>query len=173
MSEKKFAEEETGLDRRGLLRRGGAVLTGVVGLGVAGVAGASSATADPGDPVLQGLPNNASPALTGLTSSSPTGTFEVANTTTGAPLRLAETDGFPADLSQVGGYYTSAPVGSLPLPTFTHVTATAPEDPALWGYLYTDIWATQPIPVLPQRALDTRSASYLTWVNLVRSQHFS
>jgi hypothetical protein len=145
----------------------------VAGLGVAGVAGASSATADPGDPVLQGLPNNASPALTGLTSSSPTGTFEVANTTTGAPLRLAETDGFPADLSQVGGYYTSAPVGSLPLPTFTHVTATAPEDPALWGYLYTDIWATQPIPVLPQRALDTRSASYLTWVNLVRSQHFS
>jgi hypothetical protein len=131
----------------------------VAGLGVAGVAGASSATADPGQPVLQGLPNNASPALTGLTSSSPTGTFEVENTTTGAPLRLAETDGFPADLSQVGDYYTSAPAGSLPLPTFTHVTGTGPEDPALWGYLYTDIWATQPIPVVPQRALDTRSAS--------------
>jgi hypothetical protein len=158
MSEEKFEVEETGVDRRGLLR-GGAVLAGVAGLGVAGVAGASSATADPGNPVLQGLPNNASPALTGLTSSSPTGTFEIENTTTGAPLRLAETLNTPADDSQVGDYYTSAPAGSLPLPTFTHVTGTGAAEPALWGYLYTDIWATQPIPVLPQRALDTRSAS--------------
>ena len=116
MSEEKFEVEETGVDRRGLLR-GGAVLAGVAGLGVAGVAGASSATADPGNPVLQGLPNNASPALTGLTSSSPTGTFEIENTTTGAPLRLAETLNTPADDSQVGDYYTSAPAGSLPLPT--------------------------------------------------------
>jgi hypothetical protein len=159
MPEEKIAQEETGVDRRDLLRRGGAVLAGMAGLGVAGVAGASSATAAPGDPVLQGLPNDASPELTRLTSSSPAGTIEVANTATGAPLRLAVTPGTPADNSKVGDYYTSAPASSVALPTFTHETGTGPLAPALWGYLYTDIWATQPIPVLPQRALDTRSAS--------------
>jgi hypothetical protein len=115
MSEETFAQEETGLDRRGLLRRGGAVLTGVAGLGVAGVAGASSANVDAGDPVLQGQPNDASPALTGLTSSSPTGTIEVANTATGTPLRVAVTPDTPADDSDLlhlgaGGHPAAADV---------------------------------------------------------------
>jgi hypothetical protein len=149
--------QEGTVDRRSLLR-GSAVVAGIAGLGAAGVAGASSANAAPGDPVLQGLANNADAALTGLTSSGTGGTLEVANTGAGAPLRVGDTPSTPADTSQVGDYYTSAPPGALPLPTFTHVTGT-PADPAVWGYLYTDIWATQPIPVVPQRALDTRSSA--------------
>jgi hypothetical protein len=155
MSEE-IAQEGT-VDRRSLLR-GSAVVAGIAGLGAASVAGASPANAAPGDPVLQGQTNNAVAALTGLTSSGTDGTLEVANTGAGAPLRVGDTPNTPADTSQVGDYYTSAPPGFLPLPTFTHLTGTA-GDPAVWGYLYTDIWATQPIPVVPQRALDTRSAS--------------
>jgi hypothetical protein len=156
MSEE-IAQEGT-VDRRSLLR-GSAVVAGIAGLGAAGVAGASSANAAPGDPVLQGLANNAGAALTGLTSSGSGGTLEVANTGAGAPLRVEDTPSTPADTSQVGDYYTSAPPGILPLPTFTHLAGTGALDPAVWGYLYTDIWASQPIPVVPQRALDTRSAA--------------
>jgi hypothetical protein len=151
-------EQEPTVERRAAIRRGAALLAGVTGLGVAAAAAAPSASAAPGDPVLQGASNDAAATTTSLTSSAPNGTLALSNTGDGAPLRVAASTTFPPDASTEGDYRSFKNINGFVLPTFTHVTGDS-TNPAAWGFVYSDIWAFQPIPVVPQRALDTRTAA--------------
>jgi hypothetical protein len=151
---------DAAVERRVALRRGAAVIAGVAGLSAAAAATGSAAEAAPGDPVVQGQSNDAGAATTSVTSSSGTGTLQVANSGTGAPLRVAVKAGIaPASTSIAGDIYsTDFNQDGFAFPAFTHVTGTGDTDPAAFGFLFTDVWAFQPIPVIPQRALDTRTA---------------
>jgi len=152
-------EQEPTVERRVAIRRGAALLAGVTGLGVAAAAAAPSASAAPGDPVLQGASNDAAATTTTLTSSGGSGTLALSNTGAGAPLRVEASTTFPPDASTEGDYRSFKNINGFVLPTFTHVTGTDSTNPAAWGFVYSDIWAFQPIPVVPQRALDTRSTA--------------
>jgi hypothetical protein len=152
-------QEEQTVERRTAMRRGAALLAGVAGLGVAAAASAQSASADPGDPVLQGADNDAAATTTTLASTAGGGTFALSNTGTGAPLRVAPNTTFSPDDSTAGDHRSFDTGAGFVLPTYTHVTGTGALDPATSGFVFTDIWASQPIPVIPQRALDTRTAA--------------
>jgi hypothetical protein len=135
------------VNRRTLLRRGGGVLAGAAALGAVNAANATSASADPGQPVIQGEPNNAQAAKTTLTSTNPDATYEVANAGSGAPVRLGSQSygtnfsaALPGDLHNLEGDLH-----------YTHI----PESPSL---VYTDWTANQFVPIIPARALDTRTA---------------
>jgi hypothetical protein len=158
-------EIEVGVGRRTALRRGGALLAGVAGLSAAGAAGASSASAAPGDPVVQGAVNNAASSQTTLTSTSVSNTLVLANTADGAPLNVAPQE--PAAVFAFAGTmgaHQSADFGEFAFPTFTHVSGTSEVDPALKSLVFTEAWALQPIPITPQRVLDTRTAAGRVWV---------
>lgn len=161
-SEDANTPQET-VERRVALRRGAAVLAGVAGLSAAAAAAASSADAAPGDPVVLGATNNGAGTLTTVASTSATGTLQVANTGLGAPLRVAVDPGpagVPSATSVMGDYHsTDNDQDGFAFSAFTHTTGTSDADPAIWGFVYTDVWAFQPIPVTPQRAMDTRSAA--------------
>jgi hypothetical protein len=148
-------EQET-VERRAAIRRGAALLAGATGLGVAAAAAAPSASAAPGDAVLQGATNDAGATTTTLTSSAGSGTLALSNTGTGAPLRVAATTIRP-DAPTAGDHRTLGDDGWA-IPLFSHVTGLDPEGLST-GLVFTDIWAMQPIPVIPQRALDTRTAA--------------
>lgn len=152
--------EDAAVERRVALRRGAAVIAGVAGLTAAAAATGSAAEAAPGDPVAQGQTNDAGGSTTSLTSSSGTGTLQAANSGAGAPLRVAVTPGTaPAVTSTMGDLYsTDVNEDGFAFSTFTHATGTSVDDPSTWGFVYTDIWAFQPLPVNPTRLLDTRSA---------------
>jgi hypothetical protein len=150
-------EQQPTVERRAAIRRGAALLAGVTGLGVAAAAAAPSASAAPGDPVVQGASNNAAATTTSLTSSAAGGTLALSNTGTGAALRVAASTIIPAE--GTAGDHRSFNPGGFVFPTFTHVTGTDLNNPADTGLLFSDSWAFQPIPVVPQRALDTRSAA--------------
>jgi hypothetical protein len=161
-SEDENAPQETKIERRVALRRGAAVLAGAAGLSAAAAAAASPASAAPGDPVVLGANNTGAGSLTTVASTSATGTLQVANTGVGAPLRVAVEPGpagIPSSTSVMGDHHsTDNDQDGFAFSAFTHVTGTGDTDPALWGFVYTDVWAFQPIPVTPQRALDTRRA---------------
>jgi hypothetical protein len=160
--------EET-VERRVALRRGAAVLAGVAGLSAAGAAAASSASAAPGDPLVLGQGNDSGATATTVTSASSSTTLQVANTGTGAPLRVAVLPGaagFPSTTSVAGEHHsTDFNADGFAFPVFTHVSGTGDTDPPVVGFVYTDEWASQPIAVVPQRALDTRTAAGRVRVN--------
>jgi hypothetical protein len=143
----------SGPDRRRLLRTGGAVVAGMAGLAIAETVSAGSASAAPGDPLILGsTTNSSSAAATSLTSASTTAaTFAVANTQGLAPLKVVE-QSFPAaapalasgDLANYDGdlYYTAGGAGG-----------------PFFGVVYTEWTASQVIPIIPQRVLDTRGVS--------------
>lgn len=140
-------------DRRALLRRGGAVLAGVAALGALNTEDASAA---PNDPVLLGTVNDAANTVTTVTSSAGTASVVLRNTASGAAANVAPTaPGF--DLNTfVGSTETGDLVnhgGSL---LFTHDGSL---DADGVGEVYTDIWASQLVPITPKRMLDTRSVS--------------
>ena len=109
--------------------------------------------------MVQGADNDAAATTTSLASTAGGGTFALSNTGTGAPLRVAPSTTPPPDTSTAGDHRSLDDGTGFAVPTFTHVTGSGPTDPALWGFVFTDIWALQPIPVVPQRALDTRTAA--------------
>ena len=78
-TEQSRGEQERRSTRRNLLRLTGAA---VAGGAVAALASGGSASAIVANPILMGVNNDASISGTGLTSSSPNGTFKVSNSTT-------------------------------------------------------------------------------------------
>jgi hypothetical protein len=155
MSDKNCSEQKktADVDRRALLRRGGAaVVSGVAGLAVVETAAASTAQALSGDPVVMGSANTAG-GTTSLTSTSAGGpTFTVENTQGMAPLHLKQEatpsagPGFTnGDLFNFDGdlYYTDA-LGT--------------------AFVYTADTANQLLPITPQRILDTRTAAGRTHI---------
>jgi hypothetical protein len=146
-------EETSGLDRRVLLRTGGAaVLAGVAGLAVAETVTAAGAGALAGDPLVLGTTNDSGTAPTSLTSADAAGpTLAVANTAGLAPLHLVEQPlpgSAPAltsgDLNNYAGdlYYTAGGTGG-----------------PFIGFVYTEFTANQLVTITPQRILDTRTAA--------------
>jgi hypothetical protein len=146
-------EETNGLDRRVLLRTGGAaVLAGVAGLAVAETVTAASAGAAAGDSLVLGTANDSGTAPTSLTSADAAGpTLAVANTAGLAPLHLVEQPlpgSTPAltsgDLNNYAGdlYYTAGGTGG-----------------PFIGFVYTEVTANQLVTIKPQRILDTRTAA--------------
>jgi hypothetical protein len=146
-------EETGGLDRRTLLRTGGAaVVAGVAGLAVAETVTAASAGAAAGSPLVLGTANDSGTTPTSVTSAATTSpTFSVANTGGVAPLHLTE-EAFPAsfaaltsgDLANFGGdlFYTAG-------------TAAGP----LTGFVYSEFTANQLVTIKPQRILDSRTVA--------------
>jgi hypothetical protein len=135
------------VDRRALLRRGGGVVAGIAGLGALNAVNAAPASSDPGEPVIQGANNNAGATKTVLTSSNSDATYEVSNSGNGAAVRLVTQPGTtdisgaqPGDLHNIDG-----------LLHYTHV-------PGFPSLVYSDFTANMFAPIIPARAVDTRTA---------------
>jgi hypothetical protein len=145
-------EETADLDRRTLLRSGGAaVIAGVTGLAVVQTFTAASAEAAAGDPLVLGTPNTSGATPTSLTSAATGPTFTLGNTAGQAPLHLtqvatpASTAGLTSgDLANFDGdlFYTA---GSFATP--------------LTGFVYSEFTANQLVTIKPQRIVDTRTVA--------------
>ncbi len=139
------------VDRRALLRRGGAIVAATV-TGAAAVAapGAGEAQAAVGDPVIQGQSNDSAGSRTALTSAASTSTLEVANTGGHAPVQLA---------AQAYASFTPAAGGELEnldgdlYYTFDFGPGAGPAP----GLVYTEHTANQVVTITPQRIVDTRN----------------
>jgi len=142
----------TTIDRRALLRRGGAAAAaGLAAYGAASVAVAGPAEADSGDPALLGQANTAGADPTSITSTAAQPTLKLSNTGTGAPFRLEKS---PVTLD--GGTFVGGELANVDGELY--YTAGAPGNLA-FGFLYSEYTATQVVPIVPQRVLDTRSTT--------------
>jgi hypothetical protein len=161
MQEDQGTAAEGAVERRAALRRGAAVLAGVAGLGVVSAVSGSPANASAGDNLVLGATNDADATLTTLTSAAGDGTLEVSNTDLGAPLRVAVGSSLISDQSVAGDIFSLDGLGdgSVAIPVYTHVTGTGDPNFPLASVVFTDFTALQPVPVIPTRVLDTRSAA--------------
>jgi hypothetical protein len=135
----------TGMNRRALLRAGGMV-AGIAGIGGYAAAHASSAGAATGDPVLQGGNNQAGTASTFLNTDAEAPTLLLSNTGPGAPLRLAEHTSAPS-ISESGDLMNFN--GDL---QFSH-------GDSMLASVFTSFNSSRLFPVMPFRAVDTRTAA--------------
>ena len=144
---KNVASSPDALDRRALLRGGGALVAATV---AATAMGAGDAQAAAGDPVVAGQANDGGAAETSLTSTATSSTLQLANTGDAAPLVLA---------SQAFSSFTPAAAGELEnLDGDLFYTISIPTFGAVPGIVFTEFTANQVVPIVPQRVLDTRSA---------------
>ncbi|MEV4535630.1 hypothetical protein AB0J82_17550 [Asanoa sp. NPDC049518] len=132
---------DSSLGRRRLLRRAGTVAAGVVGAGAVSAAVAAPAQASPGDPVVQGI-----------------------NTGEGTDpmVTLENLEGPALNLAPSGEIAPDAPVGSLRVDGAGNIWTLAV--PGLPEMVHTSFTATQLVPIIPQRVLDTRSAAGRAYV---------
>ncbi|MQA62035.1 MAG: hypothetical protein GEU86_11145 [Actinophytocola sp.] len=146
--------------RRALLTRGGAVLAGVAGAGVASAITAPAANAAPGDAVIQGSDNDAEATTTGLTSTSSDATLDLSNGNTAnvAPLRLAPVATPSANnvsaQSRGGDLFNYD--GELVMTHFGQESGVA--EPHV-GFAHTSYWSNTMVTIEPQRVLDTRDSA--------------
>ena len=134
------------LDRRRLLRAGG-LLAGAAGLGAAALAGAPAAAAATGDPVIAGGTTDAGSATSAVTAAASTATLRLSNTSSGAQLNLQPVAAGATPTVTAGDLVNVA--GDL---WFDHGSRGS-------GSVYTSVSANQLLPITPQRAADTRTAS--------------
>lgn len=152
MTQHRAGEQAGAIDRRALLRRGGAAaVAGVAAYGAADVLAAGRAEAAAGDGAVLGRVNTSGADPTVLTSTAPAPTLKLANTGDGAPLRLEKSPATLDGSTFVGGEVANVD-GEL------YYTAGSPGDLA-FGFLYSEYTATQVVPIIPQRVLDTRTAA--------------
>jgi hypothetical protein len=161
------AGEHRAVGRRALLTGGGAVAAGAVGAGMAMVAAATPASAAVGDPVNQGVSNDAgtnvaATEITAANNSAPTPTLIVTNT--GSPasgqaspaLRITPAvSGLDSPAANtVGGDMVATNDGNL---WFTHAIPGSGNVPAV---VHTDANSNSFAPlVTPYRILDTRTSA--------------
>lgn len=150
------------LDRRSLLRRGGALVAGVAGASVVGAALAGGASAATGDPTLLGTANDAGTATTSVTSGNTTSTLSVASSGAGAPLVVvpqADNTGFLD--APPGGFATVADSGPFVTATFADPYFVHDNDVngVLLARINTDLNTETVVGIAPVRVLDTRSAA--------------
>jgi hypothetical protein len=148
-----LSADDRAVDRRALLRRGGAIVAATVaGAAAVEAVNAGGAQAAPGDPVIQGQSNDAAAAQTTLTSSATTSTLALANTGSHAPVKLAQ-QAFSSFTPAAGGELENLD-GDL-FYTFDFGPGIGP----VQGFVYTEFTANQVVTIIPQRILDTRSSA--------------
>lgn len=147
------------VNRRVLLRRGGAIVAATVaGMTAVEALNAGAAQAAPGNPLIMGQANDSGTSATSLTSGATTGaTFTVANTGAHAPVGLAQ---------QSLASYVAAAGGELAnLDGLLHSTidfgGTIGAHP---GFVYSEFTANQVVTIKPQRILDTRTSAGRTHI---------
>ncbi|MGH3715266.1 MAG: hypothetical protein ACRDT4_17650 [Micromonosporaceae bacterium] len=158
MHEDKIETER--VDRRAMLRRAGVVVAGAAGATVAGAVAAAPAQANPGEPVLQGVANDAATSATSLTTNDLNGaTFTVANSgfdstadTGGASLRLMPNAAIVQPETAPGGSLTVTRDGYIMYAPQGLSGTVYPNQ-----YLHSSWNSTFVAPVAPYRAVDTRS----------------
>jgi hypothetical protein len=133
------------MNRRALLRASG-VAAGIAGIGGIAAAHAPAAEAAAGDPILMGAYNQAGTAFTGLNADSSGPTLLLSNVGSGAPLRLAEhfNENFSSDSGDLFNVN-----GDLRWGTGDDNRAS----------VFTSYTASRLIPVIPFRAVDTRTTA--------------
>jgi hypothetical protein len=152
-----------------LLTRGGVVVAGAVGAGVAVTAAAGPASAAAGDPILQDTVNNAGTSVTPTELDASNNTspalilanagVDTSTTPSGAgpALRLTPSGQSVPTASAVGGDLTATSDGSL---YFTHHFPTTPTPTIVSAPVYTEATANVYAQLAaPVRVLDTRSPS--------------
>jgi len=151
-------EDSPTVDRRRMLRRAGAVVAGVAGASVAATAAAAPAAhAAEGDPVLQGVANDAGKGATSLTTATPDGAaLTLRNTGVvgaggGPSLALSPSEALVMS--------DTTPAGSMML-AGNGMTLIAPPDGSGGAlrnqYLYDSLNSTFTVPVNVFRTVDTR-----------------
>ncbi|SNT46798.1 hypothetical protein SAMN05421812_106423 [Asanoa hainanensis] len=126
---------DSSLGRRRLLRRAGTVAAGVVGAGAVSAAVAGPAQAAAGDPIVEGINTGAG---------------------TDPMVTLDNPDGPALNLAPSGAIAEDAPVGSLRVDEFGNIWTLAV--PGLPEMVHTSFTATQLVPIVPQRVLNTKTA---------------
>lgn len=145
-------ETKPAVNRRGLLRRAGAV---AAGMGVAGVVTTTAAT----PAQAAGVPididaDNFGEATTSLTAgTNTTATLKLANAATGAPLELEPVEFVSPSDVPVGTTYADS-WGDV------HVTGIGGGDVKFDNLLYSPTWASMVFPVSSFRLVDTRGGVY-------------
>ncbi|SNT63598.1 hypothetical protein SAMN05421812_115153 [Asanoa hainanensis] len=135
--------EET-IGRRRLLRRAGTVAAGVVGAGAVGAVAGSPAQADPGDALVQG--GNAGVVPTQLVGNANDVLLSVHNAG-GPALRLVPSN----------GSLNNAPVGSMTIDQTGNLYIV--QRPGETYIVHTNMNASQLVPVVPSRLVNTRTAA--------------
>jgi hypothetical protein len=146
---------EQAVGRRRLLRRAGTVAAGVAGATAVGAVVATPSQAAPGDPVIQGGPNDAGGKSTGLTVNNPTdATLELGNTAilngeVGPALRLVPS----GDVLAAG-----VPAGGISIDASGNIWVSAPDGGGgTWPeYVHTQRTSNTTVPIVPKRMIDTR-----------------
>jgi hypothetical protein len=143
--------DERDVNRRALLRRGGVIVAATVaGATAVEAMSGGSARAASGDALTLGQANTSGTNPASVTSTATTASVSLANTADHAPLVLA---------SQTGDSYDPAAGGELVnLDGFLYSSSDT-EFGVDAGFVYTELTANQVVTIIPQRVLDTRSAS--------------
>jgi hypothetical protein len=145
--------------RRRLLRAGGAAIAAAAGAGV--VAAATPAQATDGQPIIQGVPNNAG-ALNSTTAISNNGlnhgTLTLSNAATGTDVPTGLTVAGPTLVLQPNptADFVDGPLGSLGMDQFGRIWAKTLPDPVTPEFVRTQFNTTEIVPIRPQRILDTQ-----------------
>ncbi|MGS2617630.1 hypothetical protein ACVCAH_24360 [Micromonospora sp. LZ34] len=140
-------------NRRRLLRRAATVAATTAGASVAAaVAVPGAAQAAPGDNLIAGAANDASPATTTLVAGQPVEALKLQHSN-GAPLRLVPGESlYPQVLDSEVGTLAVDDMGDL----FVRA-GTDSVDNGTNGWAFTTEWATTSVAVPPTRVLDTRN----------------
>jgi hypothetical protein len=146
--------DDRDVDRRGLLRRGGAIVAATVaGVSVVEALNAGDAQGAAGDPLTLGQANDSGTSATSLTSGATTGaTFSVANTGEHAPVMLAQ-QAFSSFTPAAGGELENLD-GDL-----FYTVDFGPGIGPFQGFVYTEFTANQVVTIIPVRILDTRTVA--------------
>jgi hypothetical protein len=151
------------VNRRSLLRRGGAIVAGVAGASMVGAAFSTDASAASGDPLALGTTNDAGTASTSVTSASASSTVALSSTANGAPLvvtpQALQSPTFQS--APPGGIGTVLTGGPLNTPTYADPYFIHDNDGTgpVVGRFNTDINTETVVGISPVRVLDTRSAA--------------
>jgi hypothetical protein len=153
------SDDRPEVDRRSMLRRGGVVVAATVaGVTAVEALNAGNAQAAPGDALVLGsqVLNDSGAESTSLTSNAPGATITVENSGDRAPLGLA---------TQSGASFLPTVSGELAnLDGFLYCTENIGTSGPFTTFVYTEITATQVVPITPNRVLDTRTTAGRTHI---------
>ncbi len=154
----KYDPSADSVGRRRLLRAGGVAIAAAAGAGV--VAAATPALATDGQPIIQGVPNNAGAnnSTTGISNNGLNhGTLTLSNAATGTDTEGLTVGGPPLVLNPGPTVdYVDGPLGAVGMDQFGRIWAKTLPDPEPPEFVRTQFNTTEIVPIVPQRVLDTQ-----------------